>query len=271
MLVGIAAGCAIPWLPNRAAAQTVLAGLDFDFTKLAFADATLAENQDRITPDVWLTRGSTAGLFNIKVEDYFVPQDPSVVSPLGTEWATSFTSPDQNIKSANWESLTFDTWLNAFGGTFGIGNSIVGLDSVLRLIGDEENDLDDVYLELHFTSWAVGNGGGGEFSYSRSEFPTGDYNDDGTVNAADYTVWRNMLGEEVPNGTGADGVPDGVIDQQDYEFWKQHFGENVSGGAGAGSIAAVVPEPSAMLLMLTGLLAVTMYRKITPRGPGQGF
>jgi hypothetical protein len=269
MLVWVAAGCAIPLLPNRAAAQTVLAGLGFDFTKEDNADVTLAENQDRITPDVWLTRDSIGGMFNIKLEEFFVPRDPTVISPLGTEWATNNNNSGADIESANWETLTFGSWLNAFGGSVGVGHSIVGLDSVLRLIGDEENDADDVYMELRFTSWTIGGGGG--FSYSRSRFPTGDYNEDGTVNAADYTVWRNTLGQEVPNGTGADGDPNGLIDDADYAFWKQHFGEDVPGGAGAGGLAAVVPEPAAALLMLIGLLSATISRRISPRGPGQNF
>ena len=35
---------------------------------------------------------------------------------------------------------------------------------------------------------------------------TGDYNGDGTVDAADYTVWRDTFGQEVDEGTGADGM-----------------------------------------------------------------
>ncbi len=50
---------------------------------------------------------------------------------------------------------------------------------------------------------------------------TGDYNGDGTVNAADYTVWRNTFGHAVSHGSGADGIPDGTIDDADYNFWRQ--------------------------------------------------
>ena len=151
---------ALPLLPNHATAQTVLAGLVFSFTKVNDADVTLAENQDRITPNVWLTRDSTGGLFNIKLEDFFVPRDPSVISPLGTQWATSINNPGVTIASDQLESLSFGTWINAFGGSAGVGHTIVGLDAVLRLIGDEESDLDDVYMEIRFTDWAQGGGGG---------------------------------------------------------------------------------------------------------------
>jgi hypothetical protein len=61
--------------------------------------------------------------------------------------------------------------------------------------------------------------------------PIGDYNRDGCVDAADYTVWRDTLGLTVPIYTGADGNGDGVIDQADYLLWRSNFGS-----CGGGSI-----------------------------------
>ncbi|MEX2317165.1 MAG: choice-of-anchor Q domain-containing protein [Pirellulales bacterium] len=52
----------------------------------------------------------------------------------------------------------------------------------------------------------------------------GDYNGNETVDAADYVVWRNMLGVAVTAGTSADGDGDGVVDGDDYDVWKAHFG-----------------------------------------------
>jgi glucose/arabinose dehydrogenase len=67
--------------------------------------------------------------------------------------------------------------------------------------------------------------------------PEGDYNEDGTVDAADYTLWRNTLGQSVltptismnfiGHGREANGNRNGVIDEADYEVWKEHFGETV--------------------------------------------
>ena len=75
----------------------------------------------------------------------------------------------------------------------------------------------------------------------------GDYNQDGTVNTADYTVWRNNLGSltSLPNDD-SDGVgPD------DYDRWKDHFGES----AGSGSLAnSAVPEPGAMALVAVAVV-----------------
>ncbi len=87
-------------------------------------------------------------------------------------------------------------------------------------------------------------------------YSNGDYNNDGIVDAADYTYWRNRIGQHVNLGTGADGDLSGVIDAGDYDIWKANFGKlvpNVPPGAGAGSVAGV-PEPTALALLLAALL-----------------
>ena len=89
----------------------------------------------------------------------------------------------------------------------------------------------------------------------------GDYNHNGIVDAADYTVWRDSLGQ---TGTGLaangddTGASAGVIDQADYNIWKANFGNIAGPGAGSGSAGALpsqaaVPEPaSALLSVLAG-------------------
>jgi phospholipase/lecithinase/hemolysin len=79
----------------------------------------------------------------------------------------------------------------------------------------------------------------------------GDFNHDGIVGTADYTVWRDTLGR-VGLGLAADGDGDNVVDAADYEIWKKYFGEH---GSGAGA-AAAVPEPASWLSMLIAAGAV---------------
>ncbi len=52
----------------------------------------------------------------------------------------------------------------------------------------------------------------------------GDFNDDGVVDAADYTVWRNNLGasDETAIGNHGDGL--NGVDTADYLLWKTNFG-----------------------------------------------
>jgi hypothetical protein len=81
----------------------------------------------------------------------------------------------------------------------------------------------------------------------------GDYNDDGAVDAADYTVWRDTLGDSVSIQTiGADGNGDGEITVADYQVWKSNFGKSLAPQPGAGSS---VPEPVGMSLV--GIALVT--------------
>lgn len=54
----------------------------------------------------------------------------------------------------------------------------------------------------------------------------GDYNFNGVVDAADYTVWRETMG--AANDLRADGDVSGEVDQADYELWKANFGEAMS-------------------------------------------
>ncbi len=79
----------------------------------------------------------------------------------------------------------------------------------------------------------------------------GDYNNDGFVDAADYTVWRDNLGTttELPN----DPVG-GTIGDAQYDTWTTNFGLPASGGLGAVAGAAV-PEPGAAAALLLAVVA----------------
>jgi hypothetical protein len=73
----------------------------------------------------------------------------------------------------------------------------------------------------------------------------GDYNFDGVVDAADYTVWRDQR-----NTTGllraADGDFNGVVNDADYAIWASHYGAPQS----LVNTATSVPEPSAAVLVI---------------------
>ncbi|MEX2167906.1 MAG: hypothetical protein WD851_01225 [Pirellulales bacterium] len=70
----------------------------------------------------------------------------------------------------------------------------------------------------------------------------GDYNEDGTVNAADYPVWRDG------------GSPDDT--QAGYDLWKANFG-NTTEELGSGS--AAVPEPTSLVCVFMALAAVAGF------------
>ena len=82
----------------------------------------------------------------------------------------------------------------------------------------------------------------------------GDYNANGIVDSADYTVWRDSLGQ-TGTGLAADGNGDNAITQADYNIWKSNFGQHAGSGAGANANAAV-PEPATLWMLLAGLLTI---------------
>ncbi|MGI9456994.1 MAG: beta strand repeat-containing protein, partial [Aeoliella sp.] len=84
----------------------------------------------------------------------------------------------------------------------------------------------------------------------------GDYNYDGTVDAADYTTWRDTLGQ-TGAGLAADGDASGTIDIADYNLWKTNFGLT----APAALEATTVPEPSALILMLLAMVGFRRARQ----------
>ena len=78
----------------------------------------------------------------------------------------------------------------------------------------------------------------------------GDYNDDGTVDAADYVVWRET-----------DNNPDG------YETWRANFGRTAASASGSGvGGSQAIPEPAcAVLLLLTAAtMSAIRRRRISP-------
>jgi len=93
----------------------------------------------------------------------------------------------------------------------------------------------------------------------------GDYNDNGTVDAADYVVWRATLGSTTNLGANGDdsGASMGVIDTADYAVWRANFGS--TGGAGALLSGAAVPEAASITLLGLALPAVCWMRAGTRR------
>ena len=113
------------------------------FSKADGADFTLESNQDRITSNVWITRGNAGQIFNIAKENSADKED----SPIGTLWAKGTVD--------NINNLTFTQFR-----MIGQPKNVVGSDLVLYLVED------DIYLSVKFTSWSQGQKGG--FAYERS-------------------------------------------------------------------------------------------------------
>ncbi|TWT37638.1 PEP-CTERM motif protein [Posidoniimonas corsicana] len=106
----------------------------------------------------------------------------------------------------------------------------------------------------------------------------GDYNSDGAVDAADYTIWRDNLGASVtlPNER-PDATTPGLVDQEDYDYWRDQYGSSGGGqpelsfrvGAvsfeslGASAAVSAVPEPATASLLAAGLTTLLRRRRRT--------
>jgi hypothetical protein len=88
---------------------------------------------------------------------------------------------------------------------------------------------------------------------------TGDYDHDGTVDAADYVVWSKTLGQ-TGAGLAADGNGNGMIDNGDFDVWRTNFGQTSGSGSGASANRAV-PEPTTVLQLVLVAAAVSTRRR----------
>lgn len=86
----------------------------------------------------------------------------------------------------------------------------------------------------------------------------GDYNQNGAVDAADYTVWRNKPGSatSLPNDDTAG------VSADDYTRWKSNFGQ----AAGSGGVTAAVPEPTTSGFSAIAVLLCAIQRTRNIRG-----
>ncbi|MDA8559070.1 BspA family leucine-rich repeat surface protein [Flavobacteriaceae bacterium] len=137
------------WGECPSESSTIWNGTTITFTKADGANPEEEANQDRITDNIWITRGNDGGqIFNIKTETSYNKTD----SPMGTKWAVG--TLDQI------ETLTFKKFRAAVEKP---NSSLVGKNLVMYL---EE---DDIYLSVKFTSWSDQKNGG--FAYERSTKP----------------------------------------------------------------------------------------------------
>jgi cyclophilin family peptidyl-prolyl cis-trans isomerase len=92
-----------------------------------------------------------------------------------------------------------------------------------------------------------------------------DYNENGVVDAGDYTIWRDNLNRTVTAFTGADGDGNGVVNQADFTLWRSNFGKtSAAASSGSGALTGyAVPEPTsaAILLSAAWIMALASRRR----------
>ncbi|HEX4412653.1 MAG TPA: laminin B domain-containing protein [Lacipirellulaceae bacterium] len=86
----------------------------------------------------------------------------------------------------------------------------------------------------------------------------GDYNRNGVVDAADYVLWRDTLGQAGTN-LAADGNGNGMVDAGDFDVWRSHFSRTAASGTALDT--ATVPEPQITILGIISLCFVAGFRR----------
>ncbi len=210
---------------------------------------------DPITGDAILQNQS---IFDVNIDSYVIQSAPGVLDP--GSWVTLQTSQGSGWIAAPGNSsflsegrLLGSSLLVANGESLPIGSPIA------PALLDDESDLIFQYstAAVDGSPAELGLVGGVLFRSLAVGLP-GDFNNDGTVNLADYGVWRDNLGAATDaalngNGDGVDGV-----DQDDYDLWKSRFGSVASALTAGGPLSAStssVPEPATWLLAVAGAIA----------------
>jgi hypothetical protein len=85
--------------------------------------------------------------------------------------------------------------------------------------------------------------GGNQIALKTTALP-GDFNLDGSVDAADYVIWRKTLG-----------------DPANYDLWRANFGNHSGSGSMLGDGNQAVPEPAGgVALMICAALSLGLFR-----------
>jgi hypothetical protein len=90
----------------------------------------------------------------------------------------------------------------------------------------------------------------------------GDFNGNGVVDTADYTVWRDSQGQAVEAFASGDANGDTQVDEADYLLWKANFGVAAPVTTiGELAVGNGVPEPATATIVLIALgFAATVRR-----------
>jgi hypothetical protein len=222
---------------------------------------TLVLNVDPTTGQAQLVNPTA---FDIEIDAYSITsQTGSLNSANGSPTMTWQSFADSGIAGGNWFEANVNNFqlseLQAIGTTAIDGNfgTLLGLGTPFDTAGTT-----DLVFRFALAGESTFRTGTVVYGGLVTGPPTlvGDYNGDGVVDAADYTVWRDTLGETGP-GLAADGNGDLLVDAADYALWRSNFGQSLASGS-MSLDAAAVPEPSSLVAaIMTGGIGLLVARR----------
>jgi hypothetical protein len=218
---------------------------DGNFTALAYNPA--------ISPYIYATYGGFDSVAAMTKNRLYV------IDPANSYNVLKTVDLSTSINTARDIALDKDgnLFISQFGGTGTAGAAIDFLPAanVLNPATLTDNSSVDWY-----TSATLANFSGLDIGFGPAGV-AGDYNGNGIVDAADYTVWRDHLGQtfSLPNRSSLNSGP---IGQADYDFWKSRFGLTSGSGSLSGSS---VPETTSVALLAIGLASAVCGRRCLNR------
>lgn len=239
------------------------------------------------TFDAWDTATITSGADSLRVEGtgtgggYALPGFPNASATNTIELDVTVNSGDSPNVTALLEDGDGTQYLYRFGSLTN-GNHVLTfpLTPVGLTIGgnDSSNPVAGTTPGLDLTNLlafqiGVETGAGVDYDVEFNNFRLfaataveGDYNGDGVVDAADYTVWRDNEGGDAATafaaGTRDPGLS-GPIGSDDYVFWKSRFGSTTPISVAANMSA--VPEPATLVSLLVSLAGAGVLRRMPRR------
>ena len=187
--------------------------------------------------------GSSSHAYDINDAGFVVGVADRAAGVGGGSWATLWRNDAGN------PAVDLDAWLNAINPALGVywrlnearGINNNGLITGIGIYDDGSGGMSDGYRAFVLDASSL---------VSVPAIP-GDFNHDGTVDAADYVVWRKN--------------PGGIYTQADYNTWRANFGQTVDDSSASN---ATVPEPAAAwLLVLGAALGCWRCRQLAERVP----
>lgn len=174
----------------------------------------------------------------------------------------SFSVSSYDNRGNGLETATSDElgWLNLTASGSSAGSNLVGTINLGNVLpaGLSAGELEDFFTAAFFN---IGDGLSKAGSFFAVAGLVGDYNSDGMVDAADYTVWRDAEGLTMALPNDPTG---GVVGPAQYNQWRANF------GAVSASTSTTIPEP-ATAATVAFLLAISVgggRRSPTPRSLG---